>query len=227
MAKTSSPDSSDGKTFLSQAFQDIVDPKRKLSFKQKLKLLRIAAWDPVRSYFKNMTGIAGIKIRQAYYAKYFKKMGRNCFIDEYVYIDLPKKISLGSNVRIDAFTRLEGGKCIDIGNRSHIGSGCTLTGGGGLYIGENVSIGAGSKIYSATASRGIRPEYQRAVVRKPVYIENDVVLGIHTIILPGVTIGEGAVLGSYSFINKDLPPRKVAFGIPARVVEDNPPSKLE
>ncbi|NWF95445.1 MAG: acyltransferase [Candidatus Thorarchaeota archaeon] len=181
-----------------------------------------------------MTGMAGYGVRQLYYRKYLRRMGEGCIIDPYVFIEPPDRVSIGSFVMIDAFSRLEGGKGIRIGNRCHITSGCVLNGGGGIWIGDNVAIASGSKIYSATDSWGdgkrmtaMAPRAERAVVEGTIRIHDDAFIGLNSIVLPGVTIGEGAVVGAGSVVTKDIPPWKFVVGSPARVIQDRPPIRLE
>lgn len=44
-------------------------------------------------------------------------------------------------------------------------------------------------------------------------------IGSHCTIMPGVTVGENAVVGAYSFVNRDIPANRVAFGVPAKVIQ--------
>jgi acetyltransferase-like isoleucine patch superfamily enzyme len=66
------------------------------------------------------------------------------------------------------------------------------------------------------------PKSERAVVEKRVRIEDDAFIALNSIVLPGVTIGEGAVVGAGSLVTKDIPPWKVAVGVPAKVTHDRP-----
>ena len=54
---------------------------------------------------------------------------------------------------------------------------------------------------------------------KPVTIGNDVWIGMRSIIMPGVTIGEGAVIGAGSVVTKNIPPYSIAVGTPAKVIK--------
>ena len=56
------------------------------------------------------------------------------------------------------------------------------------------------------------------IVAKEVVIEDGVFIGVHAIILPGVTIGEGAMVGAGAVVTKDVPPRTMVAGNPARVI---------
>jgi acetyltransferase-like isoleucine patch superfamily enzyme len=55
--------------------------------------------------------------------------------------------------------------------------------------------------------------YGSIVIKKGVHI------GIRTVIMPGVTIGEGAIIGASALVNKDIPPYSVAVGVPAKVIK--------
>jgi maltose O-acetyltransferase len=61
---------------------------------------------------------------------------------------------------------------------------------------------------------------QGAAEVAPVTIEDDVWIGMATIILPGVTIGTGAVVGAGSVVTRSIPPYAVSAGNPARVIRD-------
>ena len=90
-------------------------------------------------------------------------------------------------------------------------------GGGGVYIGNRVMIGAHTAIASRTHDYGQDIMYY-TVVRKPVTIEDDVWIGSNCVILPGIHIGEGAVVGAGSVVTRDIDAKTVVAGVPARVV---------
>ncbi|NLK01037.1 MAG: acyltransferase [Clostridia bacterium] len=78
-----------------------------------------------------------------------------------------------------------------------------------IKIGENVIVGYNSTILCHEC---IRHEYRLG----DVVIEDNVTIGANTTILPGVTIGEGAVVSSCSLVNKNVPPNSFVGGIPAK-----------
>jgi galactoside O-acetyltransferase len=220
--------------FLRDAFHDMVSSDKGLSTGQKMHLIRMAALDPLRSMIKNMTGIGGYGMRQIYYRKNLRSMGEGCLIGEYVFMDLPHRISIGSHVMIDSFTRLEGGRGIMIGDRCHIASGAVINGAATVKIGRYVAVCAGTKIYSGTETWDdgkrmcgpMAPLEERAVLEKPIVIGDNAFLGLNSIVLPGVTIGEGAVVGAGALVKQDIPPWKVAVGVPAKIMRDRPPLNL-
>ncbi|HEX9694802.1 MAG TPA: acyltransferase [Actinomycetota bacterium] len=63
------------------------------------------------------------------------------------------------------------------------------------------------------------PIRKQGIVKSPVTIGNDCWFGEKTTVLRGVTIGDGCVIASHALVNRDLPPRSVAGGVPARVLK--------
>ena len=82
---------------------------------------------------------------------------------------------------------------------------CILDGSGGLEIGDFVSVSAGVQIYSHnTVSWSTSLGFEN-ISKKPTKIGNGVYLGPNSVIQMGVTIGDQAVVGAMSFVNKDIP----------------------
>lgn len=79
-----------------------------------------------------------------------------------------------------------------------------------VIIEENVQIGSHCSIYSHST---IDDKTGKVTIRKNARI------GAHTLIMPGVTIGENAVIGAFSFVNKDIPNDALALGVPAKIME--------
>lgn len=102
----------------------------------------------------------------------------------------PEKFILGKNTDIGAFTAIF----------AH----------NGVEIQEGVQIGSHCSIYSANT---IEKKAGKVVIQKGALI------GTHSSIMQGVTIGEGAIVGAHSFVTSDIPAHSLAFGIPARVVK--------
>lgn len=107
---------------------------------------------------------------------------------------------------------------VRVGRHTWIGPGCILDGsGGGLEIGDWCSVSAGVQIYThntvkRSVSLGAEP-----VDYAPTRIGNGVYIGPNTIVQMGVAIGDRAVVGANSLVNRNIPSLAKAFGSPARV----------
>ncbi|MDE7412084.1 MAG: sugar O-acetyltransferase [Paramuribaculum sp.] len=110
------------------------------------------------------------------------------------------------------------GKNIKIGKHVFINSGCKFQDQGGITIGDNVLIGHNCVI--ATLNHALNPDHRADMIPAPVKIGNKVWIGANVTILQGVTIGEGAVIAAGAVVNKDVPPRTIAGGIPAKIIKN-------
>jgi len=96
------------------------------------------------------------------------------------------------------------GKYVDIGAFTYINA------KKGVYIEDNVQIGSHCSLYSVST---IDNKSGKIIIKRGARI------GTHTTIMPGVTIGEYAIIGAYSFVNKDIPPYSLAYGIPVKIIK--------
>ena len=104
---------------------------------------------------------------------------------------------------------------IIIGEDTIIGEKATLDGRGKIIIGNHVDIASEVMIY--TSQHDINSP-QFAPISKPVKIEDYVFIGPRAILLPGVTIGEGAVVGAGAVVTKDVASYFVVGGVPAKAI---------
>ena len=109
------------------------------------------------------------------------------------------------------------GKNIHIGQRVFINSGCKMQDQGGIYIGDDVLIGHNACLL--TLNHEMDPENRADMHPKPIHIEDKVWLGSNVTVLPGVTIGEGAVVGARAAVFKDVEPWTVVGGNPAQFLK--------
>ncbi|MBX9578562.1 MAG: acyltransferase [Chthoniobacterales bacterium] len=124
------------------------------------------------------------------------------------------KIGKNSSICTDSFIT---GKHIKIGSNSVINRFCYLDGRVPLTIGDNVNISHYTHIQTLSHNYQC-PNF--SCICKPVIIESNVWIGARAIILPGVTVGEGAVIGAGAVVTKSVPPYKVAAGNPARIINE-------
>ena len=112
--------------------------------------------------------------------------------------------------------RSDFGKNITLGERIFINSGCTFQDQGGVSIGDDSLIGHNALL--ATLNHSMDPARRADMHPAPIVIGRRVWLGSNVTVLPGVTIGDGAVVAAASTVTKDVPPHAVVVGSPARVV---------
>lgn len=166
-------------------------------------------------------------MEQIYHAPWeFKAYGQGVRIYEHCIILRPEMISLGDGVRIDAMVKIEGGQGVTIGENVHIASFSHINGGGGeVVFGAHSGCASGVKLAGGYpdltylhVSASEPPELCH-VVRKRTVIGEYVVLFSNAIICPGVTIGDGAIIGAGSVVTKDVPPWYVVAGNPCRIIK--------
>jgi acetyltransferase-like isoleucine patch superfamily enzyme len=107
---------------------------------------------------------------------------------------------------------------VKVGRDTWIGPGCILDGSGGLLeIGDWCSISAGVQIYTHHTVRRSISLGAEPLDCAPTKIGSGVYIGPNAVIQMGVTIGDKAVVGANSFVNRDIPANSKAFGSPARI----------
>lgn len=105
---------------------------------------------------------------------------------------------------------------VRIGQNTRINRRCTLDLRNGLSIGENVSISPEVMILGASHDTN-DPAFPN-VIHAPITIEDHAFIGTRAMILPGVTVGRGAVVLAGSQVSKDVPPMTIVAGSPARPI---------
>ena len=79
----------------------------------------------------------------------------------------------------------------------------------GITIEEYVQIGSHCSLYSVSTIDN---------KKGPIILKKNCRIGTHSVIMPGVTIGENSIIGAVSFVNTCIPPDVIAFGVPARII---------
>lgn len=109
------------------------------------------------------------------------------------------------------------GKNITIGKDVFINSGCHFQDQGGIEIGDGALIG--HNVVLATINHALEPEENRKNHYAPIKIGAHVWIGSNATILPGVTLGEHAVVAAGAVVTKDVPPLTVVGGVPAKILK--------
>lgn len=142
-----------------------------------------------------------------------------------------REIRVGANPAISPTVSFANPRNIVIGDNVRIGSRSTIWGGpqrGRVVIGHDVLFGPEVLVTAANYRfNDGAPVTDQAMDEADVLIGDDVWLGGRVIVLPGVSIGDGAVIGAGAVVTKSVPPMAIAVGGPARVVgrrrlPDNP-----
>jgi acetyltransferase-like isoleucine patch superfamily enzyme len=110
------------------------------------------------------------------------------------------------------------GRFITIGKRAFINHACSFLDMGGITIEDDVLIGP--KVNLITENHPLDPTERRSLICKPIVIKRNAWIGAAATILPGVTIGENAVVAAGAVVSKDVPANTVVGGIPARHIKN-------
>ena len=124
-------------------------------------------------------------------------------------------IKIGKGSVIHTKARFYDPRNIIIDKDTIVGEGAVLDGRARLIIGSHVDIASEVMIYNS--QHDIENENFTAV-DKPVVIEDYVFIGPRAIILPGVTIGKGAIVAAGAVVTKDVPPYAIVGGVPAKII---------
>ncbi|WP_372696930.1 DapH/DapD/GlmU-related protein [Arthrobacter sp. JSM 101049] len=108
------------------------------------------------------------------------------------------------------------GKNTRIGRRVFINAGCKFQDQGGIRIGDDCLIG--HNVVIATLNHDVAPERRADMHPAPVVIGRNVWIGANATILPGVTIGDNAVVAAAAVVTRDVPEGSIVVGSPAKVV---------
>ena len=125
---------------------------------------------------------------------------------EHFFFEPPVHMSYGSHVHI--------------GNHFYANFNLVLVDDGEIHIGDRVMIGP--NVTLCTTGHPVYPLYREMVAHYslPIHIGNNVWIGAHSVILPGVTIGDNTVIGAGSIVTRDIPANVVAVGNPCRVMRE-------
>lgn len=140
----------------------------------------------------------------------------------YGHVEPRRRLTAGPGLRMSPTASLRNGERITLGRDVHVGERCYLWAGdttGRILIGDDVLLAPEvfltASNYGTAAGRLVREQPKREA---DVVIGDDVWLGARVVVLPGVTVGDGAIVGAGSVVTKDVPANAIAVGVPARVV---------
>lgn len=124
----------------------------------------------------------------------------------------------GARVAIRAPFHCDYGYNIAIGDDVFLNYGCVLLDVCAITVGAGTQIGPQVQIYAADHPRDPEARRQGLECGRPVSIGRNVWIGGQAILLPGVTVGDDAIIGAGAVVTRDVPPGATVAGNPARVV---------
>ena len=99
---------------------------------------------------------------------------------------------------------------LKLGYQTDIGAFTYINAKNEVIIEDEVQIGSHCSIYSVSTIDN---------KEGPVKLKKNCRIGSHSVIMPGVTVGENSIIGAFSFVNEDIPANVIAVGVPAKVIK--------
>ena len=154
-----------------------------------------------------------------------KRIGEDVRISDLAHIPRPELMEVGNHVAIDMWTYIS--TQLVLGDYIHIAPSVSIIGGAiaSLTMEDFTNIGSGSRIVCASDDflqgliSPVVPIEHRTVINKPVVFKRFSTLGVNCTVLPGVTLGEGCIVGANSLVTKDTEPWMVYAGSPAKPIK--------
>lgn len=125
--------------------------------------------------------------------------------------------TLGHGVVVEPPLHCDYGSNVRLGDRAYLNVGCVLLDCAPITIGARTLLGPGVHLYTATHPIDAETRARGIESAHAIRIGDDVWIGGGTIVLPGVSIGDRAVIGAGSVVTRSIPPAVIAYGNPCRV----------
>jgi galactoside O-acetyltransferase len=179
-----------------------------------------------------MYNVPGSEMMGENVKKLLKRCGKEVRLMPLAKIANAQVVELDDFCRVRDFVFMWGGQGVKIGKYCDIQPHVVVWGGGTLEIQDRVSVGPGTVLLTAVYSfepgmrmvDGLGEGMSKALYGK-LTIESDVYIGANCSIMPNIVIGEAAVVGAGSFVNKDCEPYGIYVGSPAKKIATRPPLK--
>lgn len=158
----------------------------------------------------------------------FKSLGYNVLISDKASFFNVENISIGSHVRVDDYCVLSAGEGgIDIGSYIHIAVYTSLIGRGKIILRDYVNLSSRVSIYSSNddysgeyMTNPMVPEHLTNVRHEDVILNEHVIVGAGTVILPGSVLSRGVAIGALSLVNSQIPEFQIHAGIPLKFIKE-------
>jgi galactoside O-acetyltransferase len=152
----------------------------------------------------------------------FRRLGADVRISDKASIYDPGQIEIGDHSRIDDFCVVSGN--VVLGRNVHVAVFCNIAGGEfGVTLEDFSGLAYGCHLFSQSDDYSGRsltnptvPDRYKRETKAPILIKRHSIVGTCSVILPGVTLGEGTAVGAMSMVTKSTEPWSIYFGIPAK-----------
>ena len=150
--------------------------------------------------------------------------GTDVVVDEGARILRPDLLRVGSNVRIDAGVIISGTFPVTLGSHVHLAAGSKIFASGGpVTLGDLTTLSGDVKLYTAnddytsgSLTNPTIPDRFRAVSRGSILLEEHVIVGAGSVVLPGTVLRFGAAVGALSLVRGEIAEGTIVAGVPAR-----------
>ena len=172
-------------------------------------------------------------LRSLWLRNAFKKCPNNVYLGRIGHVEHPECVTLGSGVSFgDNFyiyvNKHKGNPTPEIligdncwfGADNHITANLRIEIGDNVLTGKRVTISDNNHGNSERETLGQAPRLREIVSKGPVRIGNNVWIGENSVVLSGVTIGDGAIIAAGSIVTKDVPPYAIVGGNAAKVLKN-------
>lgn len=175
----------------------------------------------------------GVLVAEAELRRHLGSCGREVRVFMGARLVHPEVIAVGDHSQLDEGVHLFGGEGIELGSYVHFAFHSSISGGGRCVVGDFVGVAAGARIITGTdladgsgLTNPTVPPHYRAVTRGQVRVGEHALIFTNAVVLPNVTIGEGAVVAAGSVVHYDLQPWTVYAGTPLRRVGERPKERV-
>ncbi|QMW03611.1 DapH/DapD/GlmU-related protein [Spirosoma foliorum] len=109
------------------------------------------------------------------------------------------------------------GQFLKLGKNIFINHACSFLDIGGITIEDDVQIGP--RVNLTSENHPLDPSDRQTLIPRPIVVKRNAWIGAGATVLPGITIGENAVVAAGAVVSRDVPPNTVVAGVPAKVVK--------
>ena len=170
----------------------------------------INAWSPIHLMFHQLSQEA-LKITAEINGKYHTPEELHALLEQLWGCEVPQTLGMFPPFYTDC------GKNTRVGEHVFINMGCKFQDQGGITIDDGAQIG--HNVVLATLNHNLDPEKRTGLTYAPIHIGKNVWIGANATVLPGVNIGDGAVVAAGAVVTKDVEPNTIVGGVPAKVIK--------